>query len=281
MLNRGSYYLGQEETTEKIIYFVRRHWLAIFPWALGISVLLLAQIILLFANISDVKNYLLSKNEIIVGLPGMNFIAYQGPIFHLTLIVSTCYLLLLFAIMLTVWINYYLDVTFITAQHLVNIEQRTIFIRQVSEQPLARVQDVSSKMKGFLETFFRYGTVFVETAGDAPNFEMKYIPRPHKIANTIMKLHEQAVRIERGQEKILEAGGNEITVEPIVKIESISENKSTDLPKIIDNITPIKLSNENQKTNELFIDLVQKKSALSKAQEGDLVEGEEIDLDNP
>lgn len=188
MLNKGNYY-SEQTRNEKIEKFIHRHIISFLPWVI-ISIVWFFLPIFIFILDSDLLANIFNspyRFYIIVGL----------AIYYLFHAAST----------MNAWINYYFNVSIITTQHLVDIRQSGIFNRKVSEQSLLRVQDVSSRMKGLLQTFFRYGTVLVETAGEAPNFEMKNIPQPYKIANTIIRLHEQLVEETNAQPGLAQAEG--------------------------------------------------------------------------
>src|SRR3990167_4508371 len=162
MLKKGSYF-SEQDHDEKVVLFIRRHWLAFLPWIVIIFMMILIPAILIIVYGSQVPELFFGTNRafLIVGVGS--------------------YLLITLAVFLTAWTGYYLNVAIITPEHLVDIRQSGLFNRKVSEQSLLRVQDVSARITGIMQTFFRYGMVFVETAGEAPNFEMLNIPLPNKI----------------------------------------------------------------------------------------------------
>jgi len=161
---------------EQLVLFIRRHWLSFLPWIIFIGLMIIIPIIM-FTSLRDV----------IVQ-------SFSGPGKIYLIVGFSSYLLIAFAVYLTAWISFYLNVVIITPEHLVDIRQSGLFNRRVSEQSLLRVQDVSAHMSGLFQTFFNYGSVNVETAGEAPNFAMPSIPNPSKVANTILKLHEELVQ---------------------------------------------------------------------------------------
>jgi hypothetical protein len=172
MLEKTTYYPGQK-SNEEIVLFIRRHWLGYIRWIL---------LIVLMITLPTVVMIILLQNE---------SIAYTPSNKHYFIVGISSYLYFIMAIFLTTWTDWYLDVTIVTKDHLINIKQSDLFNRSVSEQNLLRVQDVSSNMVGISQTYFRYGTVYVETAGEQPNFKMENIPKPHVVASTIMRLHEE------------------------------------------------------------------------------------------
>lgn len=182
MLNRGSYFSGQSRD-EKIVLFRKRHWITFAPWFL-ISLFLL--IVVPIAAYRTVVPYYFDTSNLLT-------LFSQKPGIYWLIAVYSMYNLAVLAVFLNSWLNYYLNTTIITTKHLVDIRQDGLFNHKVSEQNLLQVQDVSSYMKGIFQTFFRYGRVMVETAGDQPNFIIPNVPAPYKIANTIMKLHHNLV----------------------------------------------------------------------------------------
>jgi len=86
------------------------------------------------------------------------------------------------------FIDYYLDVWIVTNQRIVNIEQRGLFDRTISEKELSRMQDITSTIEGFWGTVFRYGTVQIQTAGEEQHFIFKNVPYPDEVARAISNL---------------------------------------------------------------------------------------------
>lgn len=175
MLSKGHYFPNQGKE-EQIVLFIKRHWLSFMPWMIFIGLMMTTPIVMFFA-----------LRDVIIQ-------SFDGPDRIYLIIGFSSYLLIAFAVFLTAWISYYLNVAIITPEHLVDIRQSGLFNRKVSEQSLLRVQDVSAHMSGFFQTIFNYGTVNVETAGEAPNFTMPSIPNPSHVTNTILKLHEELVK---------------------------------------------------------------------------------------
>lgn len=75
----------------------------------------------------------------------------------------------------------------VTDRNIVQVVQKGILIRKVSQLSLANVEDVSSEQKGFFSTAFNFGTIVVETAGEQANFMFAYCPNPHRVAKIILQ----------------------------------------------------------------------------------------------
>ncbi len=111
------------------------------------------------------------------------------------------------------WINYYYDVLIVTRNLLIDIKQRTIFFREISQLHLANIEDVRSQIKGFFPTLFAYGNIIVQTAGALENRLIADIKNPQKISSKIIKLQEKArfrpprtQKIENNVDKLFSIG---------------------------------------------------------------------------
>lgn len=87
--------------------------------------------------------------------------------------------------------NYY-DISIVTNDRLITIDQEQLFYRKVSELVLTDVQDVSSTVKGFFPTLFDYGDVEIQTAGEKVNFLMSKVAHPREVAMILTDLSDQA-----------------------------------------------------------------------------------------
>ncbi|MDP2837723.1 MAG: PH domain-containing protein [Candidatus Moranbacteria bacterium] len=91
-----------------------------------------------------------------------------------------------------VWVDYYFDVWIITSERIVNIEQRGLFIRHISELRFSRVQDVTSSVSGLLPTILNFGDVYVQTAAEEERFVFRQVGDPFAIKSEVMRLSRVA-----------------------------------------------------------------------------------------
>ncbi len=166
---------------EKVLFFTRRHPLSF----LGMAAIAIGMLILPIAGIFifDISGFVIGDfgNKLMFGIIGS-------------------YILFVMGFFLVAWINYYYDVVIITDDRLVEISQEALFNRKVSEANLADVEDVNAEVKGVLNTLFHFGTVIVQTAGTAKNFEFLYLPNPYRISKMISDLHQKSVEESERQE---------------------------------------------------------------------------------
>jgi hypothetical protein len=83
---------------------------------------------------------------------------------------------------------YALNTVIITDRRIIENEQLGLFNRKVSELHLFRIQDVSARVGGFIETFLTFGDVVVQTAASEREFIFHKIPHPERVKDAIMRL---------------------------------------------------------------------------------------------
>ncbi|HOW60622.1 MAG TPA: PH domain-containing protein [Candidatus Moranbacteria bacterium] len=105
-----------------------------------------------------------------------------------------------------IWIDYYFDIWIITSERIINIEQKGMFSREVSELRFQKIQDVTTKVVGFIPTVLNYGDVRVQTAGEEREFIFLTISNPYDIKNLIMSLQKQCEEHSKNEiEEMLKA----------------------------------------------------------------------------
>jgi len=74
----------------------------------------------------------------------------------------------------------------VTDRNVVEIVQKGILIRKVSQLSLANIEDVTSEQRGIFASLLNFGTLVIETAGDQENFNFSFCPNPHRVAKIIL-----------------------------------------------------------------------------------------------
>ncbi len=93
--------------------------------------------------------------------------------------------------MRTLWVHQ-LNAFILTPSRIVDVDQRGFFHRMVSETTFDKVQDVSYVIQGITATVFRYGSVVIQTAGNAANLELQGVRYPQRVQELILKLQRDA-----------------------------------------------------------------------------------------
>ncbi len=73
---------------------------------------------------------------------------------------------------------------------LVQIMQKSLFIRKVSRLSMSNVEDVTAEQRGILATIFNFGTLTIQTAGELDNFIFPTCPDPNKYAHEILEARQ-------------------------------------------------------------------------------------------
>ena len=104
-----------------------------------------------------------------------------GPV----LATSICGGLLLFGALYVWWQNK----MFVTDEHIVDMDQLGLFQRTISTLRLSRVQDISVRVKGPIQTLMQYGTITIQTAGSKELCHFDYVPLPYRAKAEIVAIY--------------------------------------------------------------------------------------------
>lgn len=105
--------------------------------------------------------------------------------------IENTFVLALWVYSFLIWIDYYFDVWVITNERIINIEQKGLFMRKMSEAKYSKIQDISVEVNGFLQTIIGYGDVRVQTAGELENIIFRKISHPYEIKNMIASAQKE------------------------------------------------------------------------------------------
>lgn len=163
--------LGNEHSDEPVLIFTHRHWASFLSQI--VTAVVLTMLPLLFLVIyynSETLTTLSNQMIVIIGM--------------------SAYFLIITMYIFVEWITYYSNILIVTERTLIDVNQKTLFIRQISHLHLRQIEDISSEIKGFLPTIFNYGSVIIQTAGAQEYNMIVDIPNPQEIASQILELHK-------------------------------------------------------------------------------------------
>jgi len=160
------------QSDEKIIIYVRKHWLffalQIIPLIIGaIAPILFPSILKLF-----LPTYLESIQDAVWALYFM-------------------WLIVVWVWMFELWTKYYLDVWVLTNKKIISVDQQSLFNRHVSTVELEKIQDITVEVNGFIETLLGYGTLRVQTAGEMREFVMEDAANAEKCKHIVLETQAQ------------------------------------------------------------------------------------------
>lgn len=151
------------EPTEKIILLVRSHPFTQIFWIINVFIILLF-IFIIDSVVITYFNYI-----------QMFFINIFAVVFTLSYIWFN-------------FLNWYFNVGIITNKRVIDIDFFNVLYKEITVAQLDKIQDVTIKSGGYIEAFFNYGTIFIQTAGTEANVEFADVPMPSQVVQIINKL---------------------------------------------------------------------------------------------
>jgi hypothetical protein len=85
-------------------------------------------------------------------------------------------------------LNWYFNVGIITNKRVIDIDFYAVLYKEITNAQLGKIEDTTVKSGGYIESFFDYGSIFVQTAGSEANVEFINIPHPSDAVQIINKL---------------------------------------------------------------------------------------------
>lgn len=167
------------EEGEKTIYTVRRHWFVILGFTL---------VLLVVALLPLVAAKFLSSDTVLSSIPAelknsfpaeeaLQWLKFAYPL----------WLLLLWLFFFIEWTDYYLDIWIITNKRIIDIEQKGFFHREVTSFNFGEVQDITVETRGFIQTFFKFGLLEIQTAGHNRNIVIPHADNPEIVRSIVLK----------------------------------------------------------------------------------------------
>ncbi|HLC15428.1 MAG TPA: hypothetical protein VJL89_04295 [Thermodesulfovibrionia bacterium] len=160
----------EQEPDEKVLLFLRRHFITNVPWIFITIVLIFIPLILFAFRIN------LQILE-----------ALSLPI-RFTVVFTILYYLIVFSYTFINFITWFYNVLIITQKRIVDVDYSDIVIHNIAFTKLTHVQEVNYTQAGFIRSFFNFGDVFIQTAGPEINLEGLSVPQPRRAAQIIANL---------------------------------------------------------------------------------------------
>jgi len=170
------------DNDEKIILEVRKHWFVFWAQSLPLVFLIffpfIIKVILSVMGLSDI---------VVFGKHTQTFIT----------VITTTWIWFIWVAFFILWTDYYLDILILTNRRIIDIEQKGFFSREISTFRLDRIQDITVDVNGIIATFFDFGDIHIQTAGEVPEISVKGIPDPHKVREIVSQAQDEAIEKSR------------------------------------------------------------------------------------
>lgn len=158
-----------QEEEEEVRLFLRQHPILVIPWLVFAGVLMLVPLVLFPALLSAMPPSLAIPPGYVV-------------------VVSAFWYVAVFGFALSQILHWHFNIFIVTDRRIIDIDFVNLLYRKFAETQLIRVQDISYKTGGFLATFFNYGDVHIQTAGENPSFVFESVPKPNEVVDVISDL---------------------------------------------------------------------------------------------
>ena len=159
-----------QNDAEQVILFLRQHPIVNLRWMLIAALMLVLPSVFIFFP----PYALLPAN-------------YQ-------FVVSMGWYMFVFGYTLAKFMGWFFNIYILTDERVVDVDFANIFFRKISTAKIDEIQDVNIQSSCALETFFGYGSVFIQTAAEVSQFEFLAVPNPDKVGkiiNQLIDLEEQ------------------------------------------------------------------------------------------
>lgn len=161
-----------QQEDETVLLFLRQHLVVNVPWIFLTIFLLVAPFVLFPTVVGSIAPIIIPANYSTVSI--------------------LVWYLVTFGFAFSSFLKWFFNIYIVTNERIVDIDFLHLLYKQFSEARLVNIQDITYKTGGIIETMFNFGTVLVQTAGTAPNFEFGAVPNPDQIVKIISEAAEEA-----------------------------------------------------------------------------------------
>lgn len=132
-------------------------------------------------------------------------LGFSVPFFFSAFLFSFKWGLLIFIILFVIalvyavdiWMKWYFDLFVLTNYRILNIDQKGIFTREVSEVTYKNVQGVNYELTGIFAMLFNYGTVKIQAIGIKNLIKIESVENPKNLQELILEIKEKSENQEK------------------------------------------------------------------------------------
>ena len=171
---KGINFINQE-SDEKIILFVRQHFITNLRWIISsIIALILPPIIGVILSTLQIE-LISAPSQIVVALILFYYLVLIGYVF-------------------TSFLHWFFNIGIVTEKRMIDIDYSNILHKNIASVHLAEVIDTEIIQRGFLQGHFNYGDILIQTVGIKPNFEFLAAPNPAHVSDII---HDRLLTVKK------------------------------------------------------------------------------------
>lgn len=162
-----------QEEEEEVLFVLRKHVLTNVPW-------------IFFAILMILAPFFLKYVPLLSFLPSR----YQFISVVMWYLITT-------AMIFENFLSWYFNAYIITDERIIDIDFYSLIYKRISDAKIQKIQDITYRMGGAIRALFNFGSVFIQTAGEVPEFEFEDVPNPAQVAKILNRLV-----IQEEQEKL-------------------------------------------------------------------------------
>jgi len=166
---RAASFAGQDPG--EVVYIIaRRDIITTLGWVVRVGILIISPIILIII----LNNFNINLSPIIQG--------------RFSVLILLAYYAFTFTYMVININDWFFNVFIVTNRRILDFDFKPLSSFTVAEAELTAIQDVSESVIGVIPSFFDYGDLQIQTAGEKIKFIVKQIPRPTWLRNILVDL---------------------------------------------------------------------------------------------
>ena len=170
-LNPSGVRFETQDENEVVELFLRQHFIVNVPW--------------LFTTL-----FLLFVPAVFAPLLFQSLGVFSSIPFGYGIVGAAFWYTAVFGFVLAKFLGWFFNIYIVTNERVVDIDFYNLLYKKFSQAELDKIQDTSFESGGIVATFFNYGNVSVQTAGESPNLEFDKVPYPERVVETIRRLTE-------------------------------------------------------------------------------------------
>lgn len=159
---------GEQAEDEEIFLFLRRHIVTNIPWIVTGFFLLLLPIFLFLIFDSSPFPFTVPINFLIVFL-----------LFYYLIVITFLFIS---------YISWFFNIALVTDRRVVDLNYSDVIYHNMAVTKLNLIEDINYVQAGFIRSFFDYGDIFIQTAGEKLNFHFMAVPKPARATEIIQNL---------------------------------------------------------------------------------------------
>lgn len=160
------------EEGEKVIYSARKHWIIFANFLVPVIIMAFIPLIAI-PFLPEIAEPLTTKlGDALIGLYFL-------------------WLLILWNLIFVEWIDFYLDIWYVTNTRIIDVEQEGLFKREIISVRFENIQDIAIQTDGILHSLLNFGNLIVETAGHESHIEIKNVTNPDLLKKEILRVQQK------------------------------------------------------------------------------------------